>query len=131
MGMTDLEKVINGLRKTIDVIHSFVPNQYWYDTETPCDDAIVLLKAQAPRVMSLKEVRTTKPAMYIMYKSEDEEGYLHEYALFSRAHDGITEMIVADSNRPLVALIDSDYGKVWICWTSKPSNEQMKAAKWE
>lgn len=43
------EKVINGLHKTIDAIHSFVPNQYWYDTETPCDDAIAMLKAQEPQ----------------------------------------------------------------------------------
>ena len=46
--MIGMEKVINGLYETIDVIHSFVPKQYWYDTETPCSDAIALLKAQLP-----------------------------------------------------------------------------------
>ena len=50
--MIDREKVISGLYKTIYVIHNFVPNQYWYDTETPCDDAITLLKTQEPKTTS-------------------------------------------------------------------------------
>ena len=46
--MPDVKNTINGLQQAIDIMRRIMPNQYWFDIETPCNDAIALLKAQEP-----------------------------------------------------------------------------------
>ena len=46
--MHDVKNTINGLQQAIDIMRRIMPNQYWFDIETPCNDAIALLKAQEP-----------------------------------------------------------------------------------
>ena len=58
--MPDVKNTINGLQQAIDIMRRIMPNQYWFDIETPCNDAIALLKAQEPRVMSVQEVKQLK-----------------------------------------------------------------------
>lgn len=122
------EKVINGLHKTIDAIHSFVPNQYWYDTETPCDDAIALLKAQEPRVMTLEDVLATE-VVYVEYIGKAE---IIPVLVNRRAHDRIVLVRAHLMGSPSLVIypLICEYGKYWRCWTSRPTDEQREATPW-
>ena len=128
MGMTDREKIINGLYKTINAIHSFVPNQYWYDTETPCNDAITLLKAQEPRVMTLEEVISwqKKPIVerdpiYVEYREGKGFGAPH----WAQDNFGFNVASCRDNYR------SGAYGMLIRCWTFRPTDEQRMAVKWD
>ena len=86
-------------------------------------DAIAMLKAQDPRVMKIGEVlswmnsdRVTREPIVIEIRS------------------GVCAWIIDDEVRELPGEADlsSDlYGKTWRCWTSRPTDEQREAVKWE
>ncbi len=76
-------------------------------------DALALLKAQEPRVMTLIEwIRATEPAdgECMCYEIKD-EGL---QAMLVKAFDGVRHL----------------YGKAFRCWTSRPTDEQMEAIPW-
>ena len=106
--MTDREKVIKGLQEAVD----------WLSTETSLTvidqwvvrDALALLKAQEPRVMTLEEA---KSAYVIEYRS----GKIREFG-----------SALLDIN---VDPLNAEYGKIYRVWTSRPTDEQREAVKWE
>ena len=87
-------------------------------------DALKLLKAQEPRVMTLEEVKTAE-------------------VVFMEFQDVITTRIVdtwfgnGDGDIRLAGMDGTRYmGKdayndSWRCWTSRPTDEQRKAVKWD
>ncbi len=88
-------------------------------------DALVLLKAQEPRVMTLEEVRkaeiawieqvgTVVPAMKVATSKK-------EIMLFAYTHDGGVFY---------VNIKPDYYGKVSRCWTSRPTDEQREKEPW-
>ena len=89
------------------------------------DDALALLKAQEPRVLTLDEVRyeyevvwlETKylqPTVCLFYNGESNVDWL--YFVFG----------LDDSFGVSVHL----YGKNWRCWSAKPTEEQREAVPW-
>lgn len=111
MGMTDLEKVIKGLRSKIDNDCSSCS----YDEDFNCigcdvllRDAISLLKAQEPRLITEDD-----------FENADECGYIPAWC---EASDGIFAECIT-----IGALKETNCKY----WTSKPTNEQVKAVKWE
>lgn len=127
------EKVINGLHKTIDAIHSFVPNQYWYDTETPCDYAIAMLKAHEPRVMNAAEVADC-PDGTVLWVEERQGVTWNLFPLeieFSSTHpDTGTDYLFFITYHDIRKFECSEYNQTWRCWTSRPTNEQREATPW-
>ena len=90
------------------------------------DDIIALLKAQEPRVMTLEEVEQSIKPVWI------EGGVVG--GTWGMAHKILTTIIEFIANGgytifPGFAI--EEYGKTWRCWTSRPTDEQREAVKWE
>ena len=87
-------------------------------------DAIELLKAQEPRVLTLEEALGGEEC-WVEY-SNGGCGYADCYLSYTAKGADIYRTMQHDFNVPL-----ANYGKTWRCWTSRPTDEQMKAVKWE
>lgn len=83
-------------------------------------DALVLLKEQEPRVMTLEEVIQSHDWIWYQWKN---------------THCGWTVAVNCDGK--WIEWEDSTtdqlckYGEKWRCWTSRPTPEQMRDTKWE
>lgn len=93
------------------------------------------LKVQEPRVMTLEEVRKT-PYTRPIY-CEWREGEVHTALISPRQKmrvKGYVEMYTDDEDVGLLNYevhIMESYGETWRCWTSRPTDEQREAVKWE
>lgn len=83
-------------------------------------DALALLKAQMPRVMTPEEV--THSEDWLWYESRD------LYQGWVKMNDCDDEWIDWED-----CTVDrlGFYGSQWRCWTSRPTEEQRKAVKWD
>lgn len=138
--MAELEKVIYSIERCI----CHVPDSCRdcaYDAGHPYNecvelllkDALSLLKAQEARVMTLEEIEDAL----------DNVVWLDIPGAENLA-DGFS-LIMAYSRKNGFVLLDSpfgdnpsqdrfeytDYNKTWRCWTSRPTDEQRKAVKWD
>lgn len=90
-------------------------------------DALSLLKAQEPRVMTLEEVKT------IPYDADiwiETEYYVGKITIFAATINtkGLRGVMVYGSHKTY----DYEaYNKLWRCWTSRPTDEQREAVKLE
>ena len=125
--MTDREKVIKGL-ECCGFDHCEPIDCPYYVEKNNCEnmlmrDALALLKAQEPRVLTLEEAL-----------GEDEcwiEG--------RSGACGYGDALISDDGervdfyRPhsINTLDFYAYNKVWRCWSSRPTDEQREAVKWE
>lgn len=144
--MSDREKIIKGL-ECCHVQRNGVPPlcedcPYMNPMEGTCDaldellgDALTLLKAQEPRVMTLEELagaqktpvwRETKRAHKDLYN-----GWMLAYDI--QRGQGITGMRqgMTEPNGRVGWYKLDDYGKTWRCWTARPTDEQREAVKWD
>lgn len=128
--MTKREKVIKALECRLDINgskykhclncdyrHDIDHCQWACQTDGILEDALALLKAQEPRVMTIEELRGYSGPVWVEWRDERyayENGW--EVATF-------TEEYAAD---------DETYnGKDYRYWTSRPTDEQREAVKWE
>ena len=135
MGVIDLDKrdkVIKGLEccSAYDYRCNDCPYQDDGGAEDDCysdelyADALALLKAQEPRVMTPNEVQSCENAMWIELLGG--KGF---YAfVLDRMKNGIWEI---STRAAYLRYYSKHYNVTWRCWTSRPSDEQMKAVKWE
>ena len=127
--MADLEKVINGLElcgymEGMPQCDScpYDGKQCWKRLK---NDALVFLKAQEPRVITLEKMREgevywfdcpgnfiLRPVICNMYDRGDSSylNFVWQYGNFSWKI--------------------SEYGRTWRCWTSRPTDEQREATPW-
>jgi predicted molibdopterin-dependent oxidoreductase YjgC len=94
-------------------------------------DALSLLKAQGPRVMSLEEMQEITEHDFIWIEGrKDEMIYCLEVVQVCKSNERTDEIAL---NAPTsIIFIDMDQCKDrWRCWTSRPTEEQQKAVKWE
>ena len=99
-------------------------------------DALEILKAQEARVLKIKEMAFLEIAVFIETNG-DLEGkgtdlFLaipYIYAVSQNMLDGYIAFV--DGNTDVYDLQAIDYGKCWRCWTSRPTDEQRKAVKWD
>lgn len=126
--MTDLEKAIQWLeieRECVvrDCDRDCGQCDLAQDLETilsACDDVISLLKAQQPRIMTLEEVlawaetlaEKRDPVFFEQKKGKGPSGWI------------CNSLCPKDY---YLCCLDGDAR----CWTSRPTDEQRKAAKWE
>lgn len=132
--MDDLrEKVINGLQmaytySNVDEENTLVPQQIVID-------AITLLKAQEPRVLTISELwhMEHKP---VYLERKNSRLYMTEPSIVLK-----TERCYIPSLRESYILMREnkihdkywacDYNKTWRCWTARTTDEQREAVKWE
>lgn len=88
-------------------------------------DALALLKAQEPRVMTLEEVEEGKPYWLEMRRIAS------EYAICKLNDNGDSAFLDFAVQFGWKTLESDGYGKTWCCWTSRPTDEQRETVKWE
>lgn len=130
--MPDREKVINGLEWILNDIKE--NGHYQVDNyEDEIREALVLLKAHGPRVLTLDEV------MALPNGEEDEAVVVREFRLpIGKVWNGETVCIWMGV-RDVQNVADwvygffhkSEYGHNWRCWTAMPTKVQREAVKWE
>jgi hypothetical protein len=144
--VTVREKVIKGFELCLtpndrreyddaDVCHTECPYFRAYNMgdciRALAKDALTLLKAQEPRVMTLEEVK--------QHNNQDgcvwfEQPTYNADAAFVLKEDFMIQVI-----SPYILgepinhgyWTNGNYGKTWRCWTSRPTDEQREAVKWE
>ncbi len=96
-------------------------------------DALALLKAQEPRVMTWQEIVDAAPQMpFIWLESKENHDRVFQSILFKTwLWDSTVTIITVMTQGWLFEGYHADYGKTWRCWTSRPTDEQRKAAKWD
>lgn len=91
--------------------------------------AAELLEAQGPRVMTLEEIPRHDGAVLFEVRNKD------EWAVFSswdRNRRSKWMIFAFGTNYGHVTGFNIDvYGKTWRCWTSRPTDAQREAVKWD
>lgn len=140
--MTDREKVIEALEclannpfldcdKCPYNAPTLIPLKQRCDYTRICADALALWREQEPRVMAEGEVlhSTGKPIWFEsrgMYLSK--KGFwILPFEVDPELHIRFVQSVTGGK----ITLSLIDYGKIWRCWTSRPSPEQMRDMKWE
>ena len=88
-------------------------------------EALTLLKAQEPRVMTLDELSEKTDVWFesLVYDTIDP-------ALSSGSYDDGTVGLMT-LEEELFYLDEADYGTKWRCWTQRPTDAQREAVPWE
>ena len=121
--MMDREKVIKGLECCNEFVTCKANCPYRNDgcREILSRDAIALLKAQEPRVMTLDEFQV----------SEDNPKWLEtkdgKHARWTLGNAGYNKFY---DNHMIGYLPVERYGVDWRCWTSEPTEEQREVTPW-
>ena len=149
--MDKREKVINALIGCSNIQSGFTSAVYvcptclyGRDDGQPCEslhllmeDALAMLKAQTPRVMTLDEVESAyekQEPVWLDVKDVPVSNYIViGYRLMHKTRKGhemayelIGASIVSEKSYGV-----SMYGKKWRCWTSRPTEKQREAVKWD
>lgn len=128
MGMTEQEKrdwVIEGLEFTLK--ESGWDANEAYDQELMIQvvtDAIALLRAQKPRVMTVTEAYTAD-CVYIEF-----DGAITPAIRTTNERDGHRESYFATQQLGGDWMRWDDYGITWRCWTSRPTDTHREATLW-
>ena len=139
--MTDREKVMWSLARCSCGVPDAC-SDCCYDNWPPricvqhlTNDALTLLKAQEPRVMTLDEIHGLINApMWRETKSRHKDlynGWMLAYDI--QKGMGITgvRLGMCDPSRHMCWCKLDDYGKTWRCWNAEPTDEQREAVKWD
>ena len=92
-------------------------------------DALALLKAQEPRVVKISELTSGEPMLVWLEDIDKEEtvaGMIFDYVP-GRLGFKLTYLASMDRIYPRI----EDYLTRWRCWTSRPTDAQREAVKWE
>ena len=96
---------------------------YYEHCEELARDALALLKAQEPRVMTLEELVRDN---VVWLEDYDKENVVP--GIYCDGHDG--DRVFATKMHGYLFVKDDDYMIRWRCWTSRPTDEQREAVKW-
>ena len=134
--MADREKVIKGLECCAFSKRGDKCEQcpYFCGCETEygafvelAHDALALLKAQEPRVMTLEEVKMLDSDYYYLESMRSPGKELREIL----GAYGLTCVTWPSITWARQTMGDSGYGKTWRCWTSRPDDATRKVEKWD
>ena len=129
--MTDREKIVWSLERCA----SSVPDacsDCKYDNFPPricvahlAKDALALIKAQEPRVLTLEEVRQAGTMCFVETRHN---GRLHSMIFNDFFKDDDTTVFLSYIGD--LPFKNAGYGKSWRCWSAKPTDEQREATPW-
>ena len=140
--MTNRESVITHLQ----IIHTwaefarerdlqFFTAKHLEDIAQWADDALNLLKAQEPRLMTLDEIgNALKMPLWKETKSAHKDlynGWVLAYDIQKGQGISGTRLGMSEPSGRVVWYRLDDYGKTWRLWTAKPNAEQQEEVKWE
>ena len=90
-------------------------------------ECIASVIAQEPRVLTLEEVKAFD---YDYCYLEEERLPGNDYRTVCGRHK-VTCITWPSITQLRIVRKDDTYGKTWRCWSSKPTDEQRKAVKWD
>lgn len=131
--MNDREKVIDNLEYHINLLYDVIPHvsrddgEYLEAAAKTMSDAIILLKAQEPRILRLDELSGNDTA-YIEINNL-REPVLHCIIYYDKEADGM-DVKPIKTNISSAYLRYSEHNRVWRPWTSRPSDAQREATPW-
>lgn len=99
------------------------------------DDALALLKAQEPRVLTLEEaVNRLKEPVFLEWKTKSRQSYTGWVLVYDvQKGMGITGVRMGLTQPGHITSwypIDL-YDIKWRCWSSRPTDEQMEGTPWQ
>jgi hypothetical protein len=122
-------KVIKGLEAILEE----TADMFYRST---IQDAIALLKAQEPRVMTLEEIKALPDYVFL-----EDRDISHVFSIKTISRPALPQLVFVNiSGEECVgfrgpdgdtSLVTSRYRVEWRCWTSRPTDEQREAVKWE
>lgn len=133
--MPNRDHVIKGLEDIVDFfeVMSIIENRC-NELKQEAEDAIALLKEKEPRVMTLEEVKSMKH--FTICAVEQRSKIIKN--VFNAEYGGIVTLGDKDfldfglyGNIDRYRRTEGGYGKTWRCWTSRPTDRQREAMKWE
>ena len=132
VGIDDREKVIKGLE--IHLKGNSRCKGCPYPNNGLCGDqlmadALALLKEQEPRIIPFDEINDHEVLWLEVKGVETEEGLAPWVKTLNQRW---FSPLFCNSERPdMILSWPDEYGKFCRCWTSRPTDEQRKAVKWE
>lgn len=131
----DREKVIKGLECHMAMLACDKCPYYCGDTCSGIDDvvydALALLKAQEPRVMTLGEVRCANEDPMWFESKGTFRGQKGFWVLSKGVSPSYVIRLIPAIGNDDTQLSLAAYGKVWRCWTSRPDQAIREATPWE
>ena len=131
--MTDLEKVVKGLEccqgGSCDLC-SYDNITYGSCRHSLEDDALTLLKAQQPHVLTLEEVEDALDTIVWVDRPQVENSS-DDYALISEYSRQLRFVGLKFIDEGYGRFTYEQYGKTWRCWDKRPYDEERKAVKWD
>ena len=130
--MADREKAIKGLECCRNGFCFACPYNDGIDESTDCkqrwaDDALALLKAQEPRVMTLEELDDLRGRGQAVYYQDRDATVKSQDAFFVAVKCGVAWF---KGETYMFCKTTDGYDKVWRCWTSRPTDAQREATPW-
>ena len=125
--MGDWERVIKGLESFKADLKPFAGN---HSDWAKVDDAVALLKAHLPSVMTLDQLKAldnTDDTAYIERRKKtryNETAFVHVEPVYG-------EDITFHGQMSIFGHTTKEYGKTWRAWTSRPTVAQMESVPWE
>lgn len=92
------------------------------------DNVISMLKAQEPRVLTIEEVKALPYGHVIIETDKSELLRWLDALLFCKNDNDSFDFITLEGR---ARLLGTEYNVEWRCWTSRPTDEQRKAVKWD
>jgi hypothetical protein len=132
----DREKVIKELEEVQHYIKVENLPAHTLKAKLVIDDALALLKAQEPRVMTLEEIKALPDYVFL-----EDRDISHVFSIKTISRPALPQLVFVNiSGEECVgfrgpdgdtSLVTSRYRVEWRCWTSRPTDEQREAVKWE
>ena len=131
--MAEAERIINDLnvvKITLCNPQMLLTPEMYVKIGRVSNSAIALLKEQEPRVMTLEDVKQAEvgTVVWLEWRIESKINSGIFFRLINKGIDDSLEFHVLDG---FVAARLACYGTEWRCWTSRPTDEQRKAVKWD
>lgn len=138
--MADIEKVLKGLECCRNGFCFACPYNDGVDDNVDCkqkwaDDAIAILKFQQPRVLTAGEIRSLSNCPVWRETKNSRQNLYQGWVLLYEIQKGMgitgERFGMAEPNGRVSWFKTDDYSKTWRCWSSRPTDEQRKAAAWD
>jgi len=138
--MIDREKVIKGLKCCAGDDVNLCDNCPYLGCSTDrycfgnmAADALALLKAQEPRVLTLEDLWALKFNETVILEQKIPSLLIPAIVRDNIKHDDALEVLqVVTASTNGTANADYEYyGQTWRCWTGRPTEEQREVTPWQ
>jgi len=134
--MNDRDEVIRELQTEIDnAVYPDRPRRFMIPLWL-AEKALAALKEQVPRLMTLEEIKALPDYVFL-----EDRDISHAFSIKTISRPALPQLVFVNiSGEECVgfrgpdgdtSLVTSRYGVEWRCWTSRPTDAQRKAVKWD